>query len=393
MKRIVFSVLLFFNLTALFGQINNLFLSDEWFVNPADSGKFSFQFHNFNYLRNTEYFNKIELGRTLFGTQFHPKIAYQPTANISIQAGVFLKNDFGSIPPINTVLPTFTCKIKSSDSKRTFLFGTLEGALAHRMIEPLYDINSAIVKRIENGAQFKLNTNKIWLDTWVNWERFIERGSPFKEQFSAGIHTNFSIIQKIASDPNNPNVPYNYLIDYNKLKKYYALKPILQLTAFHRGGQIDVDTSNMVMQFNGAAGLGYYAGTLNKYHFQAEAFGVFYQEKTNSGFYPFRNGRGVFANVSVTKKQFTIATSYWFGHRFIATNGTSIYQSVSMDKPGYTERNRELLFIRFLYNQYLAPNLTLSARVEPFFDIRNKAMDYSFSVYLSYKLHKTLNNN
>ncbi len=57
-----------------FAQVNNSQLFDNITVNPSDSGKFSIAVNNFNYLRNTEYFNKIELGRTLFGTQLHPTI-------------------------------------------------------------------------------------------------------------------------------------------------------------------------------------------------------------------------------------------------------------------------------------------------------------------------------
>jgi len=53
-------------------------LYDKIELNAADSGRFSFGMRNTNYMRNTEYFNPIEEGRTLFGYQLQPSISYQP---------------------------------------------------------------------------------------------------------------------------------------------------------------------------------------------------------------------------------------------------------------------------------------------------------------------------
>ena len=371
----------------LFAQINNTTLSDEIYINPNDSGKFGLTVTNFNYLRNTEYFNNIEFGRTLFGSQLHPRLSYQPNKQTTLQAGVFLQQDFGAVPYLTQIIPTFSVKLNSKNNQRTFIFGTLEGALAHQLIEPLFDINSAILRRVENGAQFKLNTKNVWLDTWINWERFIDRGSPNKEQFTAGINTHLVFYQTKTNETKalNPNG-----IEVVPTKTHHLLKPILQFTAHHRGGQINNDTSNMVMQFNGAAGLSYQFITTNNYSFKTEAYAVLYQENTNSGFYPYRNGNGFLAHVIVAKNGFSINPTYWLGNGFIADRGTTLYQSVSLDKPGYTEKMRELLFVRFIYGKTVAPDLSLNVRFEPYYDVSNSLMEFSYSVYLSYKLNKTL---
>ena len=371
----------------LFAQINNSALSDEIYINPNDSGKFGLTVTNFNYLRNTEYFNNIEFGRTLFGSQLHPRLSYQPNRQTTLQAGVFLQQDFGAVPNLTHVIPTFSVKLKSKNNQRTFIFGTLEGALAHQLIEPLFDINSAILRRIENGAQFKLNTKNVWLETWINWERFIDRGSQHKEQFTAGINTHLVLYQTKTNETKtlNPNG-----IEVAPTKTHHLLKPILQFTAHHRGGQIDKDTSNMVMQFNGTAGLSYQFSTTNNYSFKTEAYAVLYQENTNSGFYTYRNGNGFLAHVIVAKNGLSINPTYWLGNGFIADRGTTLYQSVSLDKPGYTEKMRELFFVRFIYGKTVAPDLYLNVRFEPYYDVRNSLMEFSYSVYLSYRLNRTL---
>ena len=369
MNKIIITLLLLLTLDHAFAQVNNSQLFDNITVNPSDSGKFSIAVNNFNYLRNTEYFNKIELGRTLFGTQLHPTIGYQPTANIKLNAGVFLRSDFGATPSINQILPTFSVKISNQKQTRHFIFGTLEGALAHQLIEPLFDINSAILNRIENGAQFKINNNKVFFDSWINWQKFISQGSPYKEQFTTG---------------------FNFTPTILSTKSGFEILPTLQATAFHRGGQIDSDSSNMVMVFNGALGF-----TLKKSwqktfvkQISASVYGTFYRENSNSGYLPYKNGMGVYPTIFVSTKWLDVMVNYWQANKFIAPVGSSIYQSVAQ-YGGFTEKARKLLILRLMYNHKLVDDLFLGARVEPIFDLKNKQTDYSYSLYLTYNLKHT----
>lgn len=351
-------------------QLNNAYLSDKITVTPSDSNTWGINVNNFNYLRNTEYFNEIEAGRTLFGYQLHPQLYMQPFERVKLQAGVFVQSDFGATPVINKVLPTFTIKFISKSQTESFTFGTLEGALAHRLIEPLWDINSAIEGRVENGAQFKSERNKLFVDAWINWEQFIERGSPFKEQFTAG----FNITPTLFKNTNG-----------------FFINTPMQATAFHRGGQIDADTTNMVMQVNAALGL--QAGNQeanNTWKWQTELYYTHYQENSNSGYFPYRNGSGLFANAAITRNHFTLMGSYWHGNQWMAPRGTVLYQSVSIDKPGIVDANRQLVFVRLLYAKELRNNLTLSARVEPVYDVKASLLDFSYSLYISYRLDKVL---
>jgi hypothetical protein len=371
MKRFFFIIwIVASNCFVAFAQLNNTFLSDKIMVSPTDSNTWGITVNNFNYLRNTEYFNAIESGRTLFGYQLHPQLYVQPFARVKLQAGVFVRSDFGGVPIINQVLPTFTIKFLGKSQTESFTFGTLEGALAHRLIEPLWDINSAIERRIENGAQFKSERNKLFVDAWINWERFIERGSPFKEQFTAGL---------------------NFTPTLFKNTNGFFINTPLQATAFHRGGQIDTDTTNMVMQVNAALGLQLgNQESNNTWKWQTEFYYTHHQENSNSGYFPYRNGSGLFANASIARKHFTLMGSYWQGNQWMAPRGTVLYQSVSIDKPGVVEANRQLVFVRLLFAKELRNNLTLSARVEPVYDVKASLLDFSYSLYISYRLDKVL---
>lgn len=355
----------------IFAQLDNTALSDKMLVHEKDSNTWGLSISNFNYQRNTEYFNNIESGRTLFGYQLQPSIFIQPTAYMRLQAGVFAQSDFGATPVYTKILPTFSIKFLNSHRTESFTFGTLEGALSHRLIEPLWDINSAIERRIENGAQFRSERKKMFADAWINWEKFIERGSPYKEQFTAGF--NFTPVL------------------FQAMNTFYIALPV-QATAFHRGGQIDTDSSNLIMQFNTAIGL--QLGNDESGHWfdkwKLEGYFTTYTENSNSGYFPYRNGNGRFVNASIGFGNFTIMGSYWQGNQWMAPRGTFLYQSVSLDNPSVVEKNRELIFLRMLYNKSLGKNLNITARVEPVYDVKSSLLDFSYSLYISYRFNKVL---
>jgi hypothetical protein len=356
----------------VFAQLDNRFLSDHVHTNANDSGKVWFNFSHFNYLRNTEYFNRIEEGRTLFGTQLMPTLHYQPHSQLLIRAGAYMRSEFGASPSIYEVLPVIAMKLYNKQHNFSFTLGTLEGALSHQLIEPLFDVNSAILRRIENGAQFKINSNKVFSDTWINWEKFIEPGSPFKEQLTAGTHQYVNIYSANQS---------------------FIIRPVVQGTAFHRGGQIDSDTSPMITVMNYAAGLQLIQSWYeNANEFRAEGYYTGCAETTNSGQFPFRSGNGLMLNAGVRVGPWSLLTTYWQGNSWIAPRGTTIYQSVSSHDFTYTEKNRQLIIPRICYQtRWLDDLLQCVARLEPVHDLSSAKTEFSFSLYLSYNLRYLLN--
>ena len=356
--------LLFATNGSLFAQVDNSYSNNDITVNETDSGKLGFNITVFNFLRNTEYFNNIELGRTLFGYQVSPSFSFQPTGNIKIQAGAFVMTDFGGE---TKVIPTFTLKTKHKNLE--MLFGTLEGATSHQIIEPMFDIASAIEKRIENGFQLKYKKPKTFFDVWLNWEKFIERGSPFKEQFTAGLN-------------------YTQLLNKttNKLKVYTVLQGMLS----HSGGQIDADLANkLTMRANTAFGLktSYEINKNQKINFDAYWLG--YKDTGDTLVFSFKDyGAAIFSNISYQYNNFQFMLSYFESSTFLSPRGTAIYQCQSIDNPNYIVPSRGLLIPRLMYNKTLFNQVQMSARFEPVIDLSNNIFDYSYSFYLKYYFEK-----
>ena len=346
-------------------QVPNEVLSDstQW-VQPEEK-PFGFEVKNTNYFRNTEYFNRIEEGRTLFGYQLHPSLSYRAHPAIKLETGIWLRHDFGGNTPYTTALPTFSLRAKGTYSE--LIFGTLDGALSHALLEPMLDINAVISQRIENGFQFKFNRGALKADNWINWQNYIEPGAFDKERFTAGMNWNLRLFEK----------------NDMRVEGYYMA------TVFHQGGQIDSDTLQpFLMQVNDAVGLKF-KRTINKgVSWFIDANLLRYLEISDSKLYEHKKGLAYFANVGFCDNGFNVMISYWQGNHFISPGGTQIYQSVSsVDKQNY-ERKRQLLMARFIYNKslYQSPVMA-SARFEPIYDLNSRILDFSCSLYLSYKLN------
>ncbi len=353
----------FLSAFAVFAQLPNHLLSDKISINDLDSGRFGFGITNTNYMRNTEYFNPIEEGRTLFGYQLHPKFSYQPTKNIKLEAGIWLRHDFGGINGFTEAIPTFSLKAKGKKSE--LIFGTLEGALSHGVLEPMMDINSAIYKRIENGFQYKFHSKISWFDTWINWEKFIEPNEFAKEKFTAGIH-------------------YRGRINLTEETK---ITPYFQLMASHQGGQIDTDTLDpFMMQFNAAFGAKFQHNLNEKNSLYLDLAYLTYNETSDSKVYPQNTGSGLMGNLGLKLNQTDLMISYWQGSNYIAPRGTSIYQSRSTVDPKNYEETRQLVFVRFIQNKALFHSPVMaSIRFEPVYDLNHGIFDFSYSLYLIYR--------
>lgn len=348
-------------------QLPNETLYRQYNVNPADSSKVGFNLYNLNYFRNTEYFNETEEGRTLFGYHLQPQFYYTAGEHVKIMGGVWMRYDFGGRQPFTQVLPTFTLKLEKRTGEGTFstLFGTLEGGMSHRILEPMYDINRAIIQPMEYGIQFKYEDKVHWFDGWLNWEHFIEPGDFAKERLSGGVH---------------------YLIGANKpVRGYY------QGIVYHEAGQIDTDTiTPFQLMFNHALGVRGEIKRGNWMHY-AEASAMVFNDATFSGIYPYKTGSGYLLQAGTAYKGNYFAVNYWQGNNFVAPRGAAIYQSVSTVDSSFYKQNRQLLFLR-LVNNFPVFNSPINAslRFEPFLDLGSGKIEYSGSIYLSYELDKVI---
>lgn len=331
---------------------------------PADSQRVKLGVYFLGFNKNNEYFNKITDGYTLFGMQAVPYLTYQASSRVRLDAGFLVRKDFGR-SGFADFEPLLT--IRYQQGPFNVLFGTLEGSLNHRLIEPLYDFERIMLDRFEEGLQFLLKKPSTFVDVWIDWEHMIYRGSSTQEEVSGGISFN----QKLLGN------------------EIWHMKLPLQGLAYHKGGQIDVNPNPLITRVNLAGGIElerrWEQGLIRSIGFQP--YVVWFRDFSNQVVLPFQEGGGWYLNLSAASRHLTAMLSYWEGEEFVSIKGGGLYQSVSttFKYPEFTQEKRKLLILRLLLEVPITKNLEVSTRFEPHYDFGFRKFEFSHGMYLNYK--------
>lgn len=367
-KRLFILALTFFSISNLiYAQIPTDSLEYRIRPDSVKAGELNLSVQSFNFMRNYEYFNKIQDGYTLFGTQFEPQLVYYAHSRLIILAGLHLQKDFGAKGFYRT-LPLLSVKFKNGNT--TLINGVLEGNIHHRMVEPLFDFEKRISEPVEYGTQFLIENKSLFFDAFINWKRMIYKPSPVQEQIFGGLSMDYKLIEN------------------SKIK----LSLPFQLTAYHIGGQIDQNPDPLQTLVNTALGFkiklvsnGFVTSIRSENYFTS------YQDFSFTHVQAFKKGSGWFLNAGVDTHKGSLMMSYWDGMSFISSNGMPLFQSVSqhINHVGYTEKHRKLMMLRYSYQKQLLPQLYLDFRFEPYMDLGrpkgSRKIEFSNSSFLVYK--------
>jgi hypothetical protein len=118
---------------------------------------------------------------------------------------------------------------------------------------------------------------------------------------------------------------------------------------------------------------------------------LFYSEPDKTGIWPSSNGKAIFSNLGFKKNHITVSGSIFSGSDFLVPIGTPIYSSQSVENASTYQTDRNLFFLRLMYEKALMKsNVITSIRFEPVYDLQADILDYSYSVYLVYKINKRI---
>lgn len=364
-------LMLIWNFTAKAQIDNSSFFRDaESAVKVKQIKNLAYNIEVLNFIRNNEYFGTLDPGHTFFGYQFMPSIVWVPNKinNLSFRGGIFLLKNFGE-SGFESSRVTFTMEYKYKQTK--LLFGTIEGALSHRLIEPLYRFERALGDRVEDGFQIKHSSKKLWADMWVDWRATTELGSNRQEEIRAGLSSDYYLIGRNTNEKDT-------IVDKNKLKT------IVQATILHRGGSFVPQP--IVSRSNFALGLDYSYYLQKSFSLFVQPYFLYNIDHSIQVKQPFKDGWAYYLNMGVRKSQFTGILSYWNATEYSSNLGMPLMQSFTFNDFYATQRQRQLLFVRLLYTQKLAPGFNVDLRAEPVYDFNSNDLQYSFGLYFNYKL-------
>ena len=340
---------------------------------PGSAGDIRLSFSAFTFFKDNEYFNKIVDGYTLYGTQLNPQLVYYPTKDLRIEAGVFLWKDFGN-PQLRQVRPTF--RATWTTGKQQIILGNIRPNLHHNYIEPMFNFERVMLNPLEEGIQVRYNGTRLQVDQWVDWQRQQYRYSNYQEEVAGGISSSY----RISRDGSRWHVAIPF-----------------QFTAIHNGGQIDTLDKPLKTVFNEAFGLEarYRLAGPNVHAFRFSGYVLGFQDYSfTRGQFPFQYGRALYLNTTLETRYADVMVSYWQGSRFISPLGGDLYQSASrtVSNPDFLDRQRSLVFVRLMRDIRISDAASLTARVEPVFDLNAKLLDYSFGMYLNFRQEWLLGN-
>ncbi len=357
-----------FSFSSLFvsAQFNQQALENRIRPDSSLTNEVHFNFYNLNFVRNYEYSNDFHDGYTLYGTQLQPQIVYYAHPNLAITAGAYIRKDFGN-SGIYDAKPLFSLRYHKKDL--TLIFGSLEGSIQHKYIEPIYDFERTLTNPIEYGTQFLIDKKKFSLDAWIAWQKMIYKGDPAKEEIIGGVSTETTLAE------NND----------------WKLSFPAQFMVFHQGGQIDVLKDIPISTlFNGAAGLKLHKTIgQNIKQVYTDNYIAVYKDFSPEKRRAYQGGFGLWLNAGVESKWGSLVASYWQGNNFISIKGMPLYESVSdnLYNAGFKQNSRKIVALRYAYQQELLPHLYLDVRFEPHIDLdhTDKQLQFNHSFFLTYK--------
>ena len=361
MKVLKLTIFLFLFSFFANAQVDNSLLENN---NAFSDSKWQLNVYNHNFMRNYEYFNKFADGLTYFGTILQPTVTFNPQKNLSLEGGLFLRKDYGAKGLYDNQT---TFRINYHPGKWQIIAGQLKGNVSHHLPEAIYNYDRIITNHLEFGNQFIYDDSTLHFDAWINWENMIYKISPVQEEISGGFHGDWNVIN---SGKFEMNIPFSFL-------------------AYHKGGQIDTPDRSLQTIVNTAIGAEFkyhYSDKRNHYLF-ADAQFMTFNDLSFTKVFPVKKGTGLMANLGWKFGHTSISGTYWNANNFNAIHGAPLYLSKGdqMNNVGYYQSNRNLLFIRLISDYEIAKNFSISARLEPYWDLDNPSFEFSNSLFLTYR--------
>ncbi|MCL2650858.1 MAG: hypothetical protein FWD60_07525 [Candidatus Azobacteroides sp.] len=367
-----------YNILSFFLLLVSISVHSQWIpenllstvqLSENDSNKLTLAVDMTGFFKDNEYFSPVELGRTLPGTNFLPRIAYQIDNKFRAELGIHKVYFSGEQKRDNRGLfidGIFARMQYAINPEFNLVLGNIYGGLNHRLIEPLYQWESQLIEKPESGLQLVYKNERFFGDVWVDWRRYIEFGDSVPELLTFGMSFN-----GMLTKPQNQlqvSIPFQLLIN-------------------HSGGQINVSPPPMIVMGNAATGICMEYSLKNRF-LKSVALKTYiagyYDKLPDKTQRPYRDGWGVYPVVQLNSTLFSFMTGYWYAKQFYALNGEQLLGSFNPNYPNELLPERKLLTTKLMYSQQLLKNLNIGAGIETYTDLNLKWTDYSFNVYLRF---------
>ena len=352
------SIILLLMCSNVYSQYENSFFDHNKYENTIDSSHLLFHFDNLSYFRNAEYLSPIDKGSTYIGFQLLPYVQYSINEKAQIYGGINLRYDFGN-PEIRSIEPYF--KFTYEDVlKHNIIFGSLDGTLQHRMIEPLYDYEKAITDRFEQGLQITKPGKVLDYDIWIDWHDMIYENDPKNEKFVAGYNFYFN--------------PVNNETDKLSLNA--------QGITVHSAGEIDKNSAPNSVEYNFAYGLEYTHRFSDKTDLFMSGHVALYEDQSDNLVNGVIDGVGHLGVLRLTHHDYQFVLNYWDSYQYQGPWGEQLYHSLGNKNWPSALDFRKMLGARVGYEVTIGKSLVFLNRLGFNYNVHSVTLDVTMENYL-----------
>ena len=146
---------------------------------------------NMNFIKDNEFSGSVMKGYTLPGLWIQPSVKYYPLSNVKLELGLHALIYDGAIKYPNFayqdiavwkgaqyqrgahLLPMFRAQVGLGNVN--LVWGTLYSGASHGLMTPLYDPELNFSADPDLGFQVLVDTRRVHLDAWINWQSFVFR--------------------------------------------------------------------------------------------------------------------------------------------------------------------------------------------------------------------------
>jgi hypothetical protein len=322
------------------------------------AGKLEFQFDNANFFKNNEFDSKILNGYTLTGTWIRPKLVYYPDDKLRVELGGNVLKYNGREDYYN-LQPWFSVQYQPTRNL-TLIMGNLNNNQSHRMPESIREPELFLTAKPEAGFQAKYNDRVVTGDAWIDWQRMILQGDPFKEHFEFGLSSDFALYQ---TPQNRFSIPFF-------------------MTASHTGGEIDTQ-AGLARTFMSLTSGFCYRHSLNGKIFKGVGTNDFISLSTHpqddTTFT--KNGSGIYLTGFLSSKYGMLTASYWRSQNFYVPQGGYLFQNLSTNGNGLVPVN-ELVGLKYSFDKEIFPMTHFGFMLDLYYDTIYKKSMNSEGLYL-----------
>ena len=386
---VLFFILLIFSCRQnTYAQLTeNLFTTDRN-IYPHEKGVLSIDVDNLSFYKNNEFDSKIVKGYTLPGFWLHMKAVYNPLSNLRLELGahsvwffgatrypafaykgisVWNGNDYSNNVH---VLPFYRANLALSENVNVII-GNIYGGSNHRLIEPLYNPELNLTSDPETGLQLLYKTKWLDLDLWIDWMTFIYNLDTHQESFVSGASAQFNL--------NSPD---------SRFHAYLPVQGIVQ----HKGGEINVSTSNVQTIMNGAVGAGLVWNvnnyTIKNVNVEFDVLGYIFPK---GNIFEKKHGKGYYLKTAVQIKDFTIKTSYWSNRGYMPIYGNIFYGAREVVTENVAYNNPSMFNFGADYALPLGKGFAFGINADMYYCLpvkayRNNELFYSYTDKMNYSM-------